>query len=346
MSDRSKTGIVYHPDFLKHTSDSHPENKERVITILEKLEMEKRLENLPRLAPEAARAEEIAKIHLPRYIENIRSLCERGYRQLDADTYLTPDSYEAALMSAGGAVTAMRAVMGNKVKAACSLGRPPGHHAEPHHGMGFCLFNNGAVAAKLAMEEYGLKRILYVDWDVHHGNGTQKAFYHNKEILFISVHQSPCYPGTGFVGERGEGEGLGYTVNIPLPPGSGDNEYRRVFREIIQPLADRYEPELVLISAGQDAWHEDPVAGMCLTFQGYADMALTMKQIADKHCDGKTVLVLEGGYHLEGAAEALLTVLGIYGGWDRPVKLEKIMSEPYYADPDEIIAEVKRTHDL
>jgi acetoin utilization deacetylase AcuC-like enzyme len=174
------------------------------------------------------------------------------------------------------------------------------------------------------MENYSISRILYLDWDVHHGNGTQNTFYHDPRVLFMSVHQSPAFPGSGYLDETGEGKGAGYTVNVPLPPGSGDEEYGAVFREIVVPLADAFHPELVFVSAGQDAYHDDPLAGMKLSFNGYANMARTVREIAEKHCDGKIVLFMEGGYNLRGQAEAVVTTLAELGRWDRPVKQETV----------------------
>lgn len=341
-----KLGIVYHSDFLIHNQPGHPERKERLQALLTQLDNENLFEKLVQLEPLPARSEEVEKVHSFDQIAQIRSLCKFQKSQLDADTYLVPQSYDVALLSVGAALKAMRSVMDDKLNVCFSLGRPPGHHAEPHLSMGFCLFNNIAIAARLAQEEYGLKRILILDWDVHHGNGTQKTFYHQDNVLFISVHQSPAYPGTGHIYETGAGAGAGYNVNIPLPPGSGDAEYSRAFIEIVRPLAERYQPELVMISAGQDAYHGDPLATMALTYKGFAEMARHAKEIAGP-AGGKIVLTLEGGYHLRGQAEAVITVLSELGNWGRPIKEEPALpAEPVYDDPERIIAEVKRHHNL
>ncbi len=324
MTARPDIGIVYHPDFLIHTQDYHPEKKERLLAILSLLKEEKLFDRLEQLAPVPARVEEIGLIHTESYIKYVKEMCERQRPYLDPDTYLTPRSYEVALLSAGAALTAMRSVMNGRLKTCFSLGRPPGHHAEPNRGMGFCLFNNIAIAARAAMEEFGLERILIVDWDVHHGNGTQAAFYHDPRVLFVCVHQSPAYPGSGYTDETGSGAGTGYTVNVPLPAGCGDAEYSAFFDEVVAPLADVYRPQLVMLSAGQDAYHDDPLAGMRLTFAGYAAMARKLKQIAEKHCSGKIVACMEGGYNLKGQAEAVVTTLSELGGWGRPVKNENI----------------------
>ena len=339
-------GIVYHPNFFIHTNDSHPEKKERLQAILSLFKQDNLFEKLEQLAPQPATVDEVAKVHTKQHIDHVQDLCLRQKSQLDADTYLTPQSYDVALLSAGAALTAMRAVMRGKLKVAFSLGRPPGHHAEPHRAMGFCLFNNGAIAARAAQAEFGVSRILYIDFDVHHGNGTQKAFYHDRGVLFFSVHQNPAYPGTGHSHETGAGEGVGYNVNVPLPPGCGDEEYNRVFEEIVRPLADRYQPELILVSAGQDIYHDDPLASMSVTYQGFANIARHIHQIAEKHCGGKTVLFLEGGYHLRGQAEAVATILSEFGGWERPIKDEPVESEPMYDDPTRIINEIIKLHNL
>ncbi len=343
MSNKPQIGIVYHSDCFMHTNDNHPERKERLQAILSQLEKENLFSKLQSLPPAPATAEEIGMVHTKQYIEYVHGLCERRAPYLDPDTYLTPHSWDVALLSAGGALTAMRAVMDNKLKTCYSLGRPPGHHAEPNRGMGFCIFNNGAIAARIALEDYKLSRILFLDWDVHHGNGTQKAFYHDPRVLFVSIHQSPAFPGTGHINEIGEGEGQGYNVNIPLPPGCGDSHYAKTFEEIIIPLADKFQPELIMVSAGQDAYHEDPLAGMCISFEGFANMARQTKQIADKYANGKTVLFLEGGYQLQGLSEAVITILAEFGGWKRPINNESAPNAaPMYEDPDEIIQAVKK----
>lgn len=342
-----KTGIVYHPDFFLHTRDGHPERKERLQAILTLLREEGLFERVEQLAPLPASAEDVEKVHTRTMISHIRDLCARHKSQLDADTYLTPESYDVALLSAGAALTAMRAVLRGKLDVCFSLGRPPGHHAEPNQAMGFCLFNNIAIAARLAREEFGLSRVLILDWDVHHGNGTQRTFYHDPGVLFISVHQSPAYPNTGHIHETGEGPGRGYNVNIPLPPGCGDPEYNRVFTEIIRPVADRYKPELIMVSAGQDIYHDDPLASMRVSYQGFANLARHVREMAEAHCGGKVVLCLEGGYNLRGQAEAVITALAELGNWGRPVKDEPAPpSDPMYDDPSRIISEVKRIHSL
>ncbi len=320
MKLTKEIGIIYHPDFLLHTRDGHPEHKGRLEAIIKLLEHNNLFAKLAKIEPKPAKISEIALVHNQKYIESLKTAIERGSKNLDADTYLTPYSFEAALLSAGAAITAMREVMKGKIKVGYSLGRPPGHHAEPDRGMGFCLFNNGAIAAKLAIKEFAINRILYIDFDVHHGNGTQKAFYDDPRVLFISIHQTPAYPGTGKANERGEKKGYGYNINVPLSPGCGNLEYEEVFKRIIIPVADNYCPELIIVSAGYDAYHKDPLAGMEITYEGYANMTKYIQKIAANHCNGKMIFCLEGGYHLEGQAEAFITTISVLGRHKYPVQ--------------------------
>jgi len=194
--------------------------------------------------------------------------------------------------------------------------------------MGFCLFNNVAVAATVARRDYGLQRIAIVDWDVHHGNGTQHSFEGDPAVLFISIHQSPAYPGTGNLGEVGRGDGEGYTVNIPLPAGCGDPDYALFYEQIIVPILDQFKPELIIVSAGQDAYHQDPLAGMTLTHEGYHYMAETLAGVADRWAEGRLLLCLEGGYHLQGQAGAVVQVLSAIGHWDLPIGEKSPDHEP------------------
>jgi acetoin utilization deacetylase AcuC-like enzyme len=339
MTGGAETGIVYHPDFLLHTNPHHPERKERLEAILALLAGENLFSRLEQLSPLPAVPEEVTLVHTPQHLESVRRMVAGGNSYLDADTYLTRHSFDVALLAAGGALCAMRAVLGGNLRTCFSLGRPPGHHAEPENAMGFCLFNNGAIAARAAVKEFGLSRILFLDWDVHHGNGTQDSFYHDPEVLFVSVHQSPAYPGTGHLHETGAGRGLGYNVNIPLPPGCGDNEYDMAFSEVIEPLAAAYRPEVVMVSSGHDTYHADPLAGMNLSFRGFANMARHVREIAETFCDGRVVLFLEGGYHLQGQAEAVVTILSELGRWGRPVREEEVRAcGPAFGDPRKAIA--------
>ncbi len=317
--DKGKFGIVYHKDYLIHTQGQHPERKERLEHIVGAIAKRGLTDSLVMLDPVPAAVDDIALVHDSGYIKTIEEACSSGQRMLDMDTYIVPESYRVALLSAGGALTGLQEVMGSGPDKVFTLNRPPGHHAEKSRAMGFCLFNNIAVAAEVAKRDYGIKRIAIVDWDVHHGNGTQHSFENDPEVLFISTHQSPAYPGTGHLKDTGRGVGEGFTVNMPMPPGSGDQEYALFFDRVIIPILDQFKPELLMISSGHDAYRHDPLAGMSLTHQGFYKMADSLRQAAERHCQGRVLLCLEGGYHLEGQAGAVIQVLNGLGSFGLPL---------------------------
>ena len=321
-ANNTKLGIVYHKDYLIHTQGHHPERKERLEHITSALENRGISEKLTMIDPVPASVDDIALVHDSGYIKTIEEACNSGQRNLDMDTYIVPESYRVALLSAGGVLTGLRGVMGIGPDIVFALNRPPGHHAERSRAMGFCLFNNVAVAAEVAKRDYGLKRIAIVDWDVHHGNGTQHTFSTEKEVLFFSVHQSPAFPGTGSNRETGRDQGEGYTINVPLPAGCGDEDYMAVFDEILLPVLHEFQPELILLSAGQDAYHRDPLAGMNLTGRGYYQMAQKLADIADEYAAGRLLACLEGGYHLDGQAGAVLQAMNAFGKWNLPIPHE------------------------
>lgn len=304
--------VFTHPCFLLHHREDHPENKYRLIAIRDTLGQ---LGNsITWREPSPANEEQLSLIHNHGHIRKVKAACSNSPAYLDPDTYVNHHSYEAALLAAGAAIAAVDSVLTYETTVALALVRPPGHHATPTRAMGFCLFNNVAIAAAYAIQSYGLKRVMILDWDVHHGNGTQAAFYADPRVLFVSLHQFPLYPGTGFVDEIGEGGGMGTTVNIPLPPGVGDLGYGLAFDRIVMPMARRFRPELLLISAGYDAHWTDPLANMMVTVPGFWMMGAKAMEIAQEICAGRIVLVLEGGYSLQvlGAAVSA-TVLGIMG---------------------------------
>lgn len=300
------TAYVYHPLYLAHRSRSHPECPERLERVIETLEHERIFERLTALEPTLATEAEIELVHSSAHRLRVQQVAAQGGGHLDLDTYVNERSYEAALLAAGGVNTAVRAVLGGTVDNAFCLVRPPGHHATPDRGMGFCLFNNVAVAARVAQKKDGLERVMIVDFDVHHGNGTQDVFFQDPSVLYFSTHQYPHYPGTGHWREVGRHGGDGTTFNVPLPPGVGDTGYTAVFRSLLWPAAQRFRPQLILVSAGFDAHWSDPLAAMLLSLTGYADLVRELCNIARALCEGRIVFALEGGYHLDVLAYSVL----------------------------------------
>ncbi len=299
-----KVGYVYDPVYLEHDTGQHPENASRLEAIMSHLNesgLKKRLYHIP---PRPATIEELALVHHEEYIAYVQAVAKSGGGQLDPDTVVSPGSYKAALYAAGGLVRATEVVM-TEDGSAYALVRPPGHHATATQAMGFCLFNNLAIAARYALNRFSLERVAIIDFDVHHGNGTQDAFYSDPKVLYVSTHEFPFYPGTGGLEETGIGEAKGTTVNIPLPAGSGDAEYLRVFDEVVVPIVRRFRPELILVSAGYDGHWSDRLAMMELSVTGYGRMAGIIKGLADELCRGKLVFTLEGGYHLSALAASV-----------------------------------------
>ena len=302
-------GIVKHGIYLEHVIDDyHPESPERLRRIYAMLD-EMDSDGLAFIPPRAATHEEIELVHEAAYVEAVAATKGKSHVRLDPDTATSPKSYEAALMAAGGFLALLDAIERAEAASGFALVRPPGHHAERSAAMGFCLFNNIAIGARYLEKAYGLGRILIADFDLHHGNGTQHAFYNENEVLYFSTHQHPYYPGSGGFREVGEGKGKGYTVNVPLPYGMGDDDYEYIYRGVLAPLADRYQPEIVLVSAGFDAYYNDPLGGMTVTENGFAAMAKVLLEIADQHCKGKVACVLEGGYDLTGLASSVRAVI-------------------------------------
>jgi len=309
-----KVGLVYDPIYLKHDTGQHPENASRLVAIVSHLERTGLKKQLKSIKPRPATIEELSLAHDKRHISHVQEVAQRGGGWLDGDTVMSPDSYDTALYAAGGTVKATDAVMNGDVDSAFALVRPPGHHATHQEAMGFCLFNNVAVAAKYALVGYELERILIIDFDVHHGNGTQDIFYDDPQVLYISTHQYPFYPGTGGIGEIGTGEGRGTTINIPLPAGCGDSEYEQVFKQIIVPAARRFQPRLILVSAGYDLHWSDGLALMQVTVSGFAWMVKVIKELADELYDGGLIFSLEGGYDLTALAASVKATLDVLLG--------------------------------
>jgi acetoin utilization deacetylase AcuC-like enzyme/formylglycine-generating enzyme required for sulfatase activity len=303
----AKTGLVYDDIYIEHkTTPGHPESPERLVRIIKQLKDKGLYSQLVKLKPKPADLRWIETIHSPEYIERAKSSCENGAAYLDTgDVPISRKSYEAAVMAAGGVLTAIDAVMEHKVTNAFCAVRPPGHHALRDKALGFCIFNNVAIGTKYIQEKYDQPKVLIVDWDVHHGNGTQAAFYDDPNVLYFSTHQYPFYPGSGSQAEQGEGKGLHTVINVPLPAGSGDERYIKEFEEKLVPAASSFAPDFVLVSAGFDAHEGDLLGGMRVTDRGFAKLTQITKNIAEKFCAGRLVSVLEGGYGLEGLAASV-----------------------------------------
>jgi len=301
------TGLIYHPDYLLHdTGPGHFERSARLEAIMDGLHKSSLYQDLVPIEPRPASLEAIHRVHSPEYVRHVKEVCEGGYEYLDSpDTPVSPQSYHAALLAAGGVLEAVDAVMAGRIDNAFCAVRPPGHHAERSMGMGFCLFNNVAIAARHLQAVHGLTRILVVDWDVHHGNATQHTFEGDKDIFYFSVHQWPLYPGTGARSERGAGAARGATLNAPMGPGSGDEEYLRVMRNELMPAAEAFAPEFVLISAGFDAHQDDPLSATRVSSRGYGRKTRCVMEIASGSCRGRVVSMLEGGYHLPALVESV-----------------------------------------
>ncbi len=338
------TGYVFHPIYLEHNIPGHPERKERLQGIMGSLESSGTLARLTPIEARPLDLELLSTMHDPNYIKGVQRVSESGGGMLDPDTYVNAHSYEAALMAAGGLINAVEAVLSGQVDNAFALVRPPGHHALRDQGMGFCLFNNVALAAQYAIERRGLFRILIVDFDVHHGNGTQDAFYERDDVLYFSTHQYPHYPGTGHWKERGQGKGEGYTVNVPLPYGVGDEGYAQAFEEIVLPMARRYNPELILVSAGYDAHWADPLASMRLSTAGFHRLTTILFSLAEELCQGHLVLTLEGGYDLSALSHS---VLATFAALRREEAEDPLGPAPGRSPSiDDLLQNVKEVHHL
>ncbi len=310
------TGIVFDPRYLDHHMGmGHPENPKRLEAIARALAREEGLSLIPIPARQASAAD-IELIHAHEYVGLVAGTSGRDFVVLDPDTSATAKTYQTACLAAGGVLAAADAVMQGEVRNAFAFVRPPGHHAEVNRAMGFCIFNNIAIAAEHLLRRRGLERILIVDWDVHHGNGTQNAFSSRRDVLFFSTHQSPFYPGSGRPGECGYGPGEGFTVNVPLRPGRGDADFLHIYRQILRPIAASFRPDFILVSAGFDIARGDLLGGMFVSPEGFAALTAELAAMAESLCRGRLLFVLEGGYNEDALASGAISVLGQLCGRD------------------------------
>lgn len=295
------TGISYDPAFLRHhTGQGHPERAARLTSTWDHLQTQPWFAKLSRVPARAARTEDLLTVHSHEYLERARETCASGVPFLDSmDVSICPESFEIALIAAGTPIALADEVATGRLRNGFALLRPPGHHAEHEMALGFCLFNNVAVLARYLQTQHGVDKVLILDWDVHHGNGTQHTFEEDPSVLYVSTHQYPFYPGTGAAYEEGSGRGHGATLNCPMPAGSTDSDYERAFMDRILPKIDRFRPEFVIISAGFDAHRDDPLAEICLSTEFFGWMTERLMEMADRHAGGRIVSVLEGGYNLE-----------------------------------------------
>jgi acetoin utilization deacetylase AcuC-like enzyme len=344
MLAKRKTAVVEDKRFLDHRGPAgHPERPERISAV--GAAVDARSEALTRFAPRAATPDEILRVHSREHFDQIAQASRRAPAQVDPDTYISARSFEVALLAAGGTAELALRVARGELDSGLAAVRPPGHHAESDRAMGFCLFNNVAVAARALQKEESVDRIMILDWDVHHGNGTQHIFESDPSVLYASTHQFPFYPGTGAVGETGVGRGEGFTFNVPLPAGCGDREYVGVMERLIAPAARSFRPEVILVSCGFDAHRDDPLAAMNVTREGYRDMSAIARALADDLCGGRISFVLEGGYAVSGLEDGANAVLDVIAGEDSPELPE---SAPVSTGKvlDSIVEQVARAHRL
>jgi acetoin utilization deacetylase AcuC-like enzyme len=310
------TAIITNPKHAAHDEPRHVEQAARLAAIEAALDESGLRAALMELTPKPASERQILAVHEPRLLAALQSTASHARAWIDQDTYTTSGSYAAALLAAGAAVGAVEAVVAGQARNAFALVRPPGHHATPYRPMGFCLFNNIAIAARHALAGLGLQRVAIVDYDVHHGNGTQDCFYDDGQVLFCSTHGWPLYPGTGAVQEAGEEAGYGLTLNVPLPHGTGDEGFQRCYDELILPAVRSFQPQLILVSAGFDAHWADPLGPLALSVAGYATLTQKLVTLAEELCGGRIVLVLEGGYDLDALGACAIAALSVLSGRD------------------------------
>ena len=332
------TGIVLDARYLEHDpGPGHPERPQRIAVLLSSLAEGG---GVTRVEPRLATGDDVTLVHGEGHFENVQRTRTRSRFAFDADTPVSAHSFDTACLAAGGLLALLDEVVAGRLRNGFAFVRPPGHHAERDRAMGFCLFNNVAIGAAHLRARHGLERVLVVDWDVHHGNGTQHSFAREPGVLYMSTHRYPFYPGTGAIDERGDHDGAGFTVNIPLLGGFGDAEYLEAFHTVIEPIALQYEPQLVLISAGFDPHWRDPLGGMRVTEQGFAAMARCLIGVAERVAGGRCVAVLEGGYDLQGLRNSAAIVLDELRGVSR--ELPQPQPPPHATDARPILNAVRK----
>jgi len=321
-----KTGIVKDRRYMDHhMGHFHVETPQRLEVIYRMID-KKITFSFDKIEPRLAAEDELTLIHTPTYVNMVKSTDGKEHVQLDPDTSTSAKSWEVACLAAGGVLNAVDSIMGRKIQNGFALVRPPGHHAESTRAMGFCLFNNIAIGAAYLIKKHGLKRILVVDWDLHHGNGTQNSFYDSAEVLYFSTHQYPHYPGTGHWNEVGEGKGEGFTINVPLRAGKTDGDYLHIFQKILRPIVYEYKPEFILVSAGFDIYEGDPLGGMLITKEGFGALAAEILDLAAEFSQKRLLCALEGGYDLQGLQDGVEHVLYQLAGETSKPAIEPTLS--------------------
>jgi acetoin utilization deacetylase AcuC-like enzyme len=335
---------LYHdPLYEEHmTGIGHPERPERLPVAMNALEESGLLARIDVRSPRDATVEEIELVHSRNYIDLVKRTADSGGGNLDMDTALSQASYRAALKAAGALVESVDRCLAGELKSSFCMVRPPGHHALRNRGMGFCLFNNIAIGARYAMARKGLQRVMIVDWDAHHGNGTQDTFYDDPSVLYVSLHQYPHYPGSGWVDETGSGAGKGFTINFPFPPGTGEQQYFEAFESVIIPAGRKFEPDLVMVSAGYDSHAADLLCQMRLVDVSYRKMTDHLIGLAGECSEGRLILTLEGGYNLNAEARSIVQTVAALAGVDAPGRDEPARETAYAERAEEVIQEAGR----
>ncbi len=343
-----ETAILTDLSFDAHSWHGHVEQAARLQAVRRALDASSLHSELRHLVPQPAPTAALEAVHTPQLLRNVRQMASYGGGQFDLDTYVTADSWDAATLAAGAAIGAVEAVVAGRVRSAFALVRPPGHHATPGRAMGFCLINHVAVAARYAVQRLGLERVAIVDYDVHHGNGTQDIFYGDPQVLFISTHAAPFYPGSGAISEMGDpATAPGATLNVPLPFGTGDTGYALVFEQVVAPALRRFHPQLMLVSAGYDAHWSDPLGPMLLSVRGYSQLTQQLIALADELCAGRIVFTLEGGYNLGALGACVVATLRLLLGREPgPDPIGQVEAQEPMAEVVRVIDALKAHHPL